>query len=66
MKTKKIKSLCWGITNPIRATVGENDVINIVKKGEYPQHVEYNVYEKGRKSPRIIDGLRVDKVEYYE
>lgn len=66
MRTKKIKSLVWGIDQPIRVTVGEANVTNIVKKGGYPQPVEYRVYEQGKQRPRVIDGLRVDKVEYFE
>ncbi len=66
MRTKKIKSLVWGIDEPIRVTVGEANVTNIVRRGDYPQPVEYRVYEKDKQRPRVIDGLRVDKVEYFE
>ena len=63
---KKIKSLCWGVINQRKITVGKNNVTNIIKKGEYPQPIEYRVYEKDRKSPRVIDGLRIDKIEFFE
>ncbi len=66
MRKKKIKSLVWGIDQPIRVTVGEFNVTNIVKVGAYPQLVEYRVYEQDKQRPRVIDGLRVDKVEYFE
>ena len=66
MKKKKIKSLVWGIDRPIRITVGEANVTNIIRMGNYPQPVEYRVYEKGKQRPRIIDALRVDKIEFFE
>lgn len=66
MKKKKIKSLVWGIDQPIRVTVGEANVTNIVKIGAYPESVEYRVYEQGKQRPRVIDGLRVDKIEFFE
>ncbi len=66
MRIKKIKSLVWGIDNPIKVTVGEANVTNIVKVGAYPQPVEYRVYEQDKQRPRVIDGLRVDKIEYFE
>ncbi len=66
MRKKKIKSLVWGIDQPIRVTVGEANVTNIIKRGNYPQNVEYAVYETGRRTPRIISGLRIDKIEFFE
>ncbi len=66
MRTKKIKSLVWGIERQKRLTVGENNITNIVKRGEYPQNVDYVVYETGRRTPRIISGLRIDKIEFFE
>ena len=66
MRKKKIKSLVWGIDQPIRITVGEANVTNIIKRGNYPQNVEYHIYEKNRHRPRIIDAIRVDKIEFFE
>jgi len=57
MKTKKIKSLIWETDKQIKLTVGQNGITNIVRRG---------VYEQGKQRPRVIDGLRVDKVEYFE
>jgi hypothetical protein len=66
MRKKKIKALVWGIDNPRKIAVGEANVANIVRVGDYPQPVEYRIYEHGKQRPRIIDGLRVDKIEYFE
>ncbi len=66
MKKKKIKSLVWGIDRQKKITVGEDNVTNIIKRGNYPQNVDYAVYETGRRTPRIISGLRIDKIEFFE
>ena len=63
---KKIKSLIWETDKQIKLTVGQNGITNIVRRGVYPQAVEYYIYEQDKQRPRVIDGLRVDKVEYFE